>query len=130
MNGLLHLKTLLIKHIRFLAFLAYGVSLLVSANVFAVPQASLSLEEHDISVEACDISNNTSAQLPISSKGTDDEHSTGKIDICAGGCKYLLGYSFDCIKSSIITISSFFWKFHYQSPHRETLSDPPRVCFN
>ena len=118
------MKSLLYKYLYLLALMAYIVSFLISAKVL-VPQASLSKFDKD-GIKICEVSNNA-ADSSCPPVDNDDDDSTDNTEYCAGGCKYLLGFTFDCLKGEYYSFTNFHWKFHYQSPHEEILCDPPRA---
>lgn len=118
------MKSPLIKYLPLLALMAYIVSFLISASVL-VPSGSASKFDRD-SIKTCEVVSNSfdPSSLPVN---PDDDNPSDDTEYCAGGCKYLLGSTFDCLREDYYFSANFYWKFHYQSPNLETLSSPPRA---
>ena len=107
--------------------MAYIVSLLISPKVL-VPSDSASKFDLD-SFETHEVASNPldPSFLPVY---PDDDNPSDDTEYCAGGCKYLLGATFYCLKEDYYFSANFYWKFHYQSPNLETLGSPPRILMS
>ena len=120
---MLHLNTLLNNYFRTLAFLVYGISFTLGIKISL---GGMPDENSDIELDEISISENLTDDVSSSSDDSEEDADSND-NLCPGGCKYLQGLSFTCHTIDFIPSTIFSWTFHYQPPHQEILSDPPRV---